>query len=193
MTIRMFIVASSAAILVAEVTRAADTSREHFALSAETAVLYITPRDAGATFLTLPALEFRFRLLPRCSDGGRAMSFSLNVADSRISLQEAQLADAGANPFRDLRLTVPPEQLAPVAVREFCMARPAEDDGTEAVDESPHAPLAEEMLIPSVLAAQASLLCRRDDMQSMSYVSRSLDLRLVCRDEAETAPDPSPD
>lgn len=186
----MFIIASSAAFLFSEATRAGDTGRGRFSLTAEAAVLYITPREAGRNFLTLPALEFRFRLLPRCADGGQAMSFSLNVADSRISLQAAQLAGGDADPARDLLLTVPPEQLAPVALREFCIAAPPQNTGAEEAPLAP--PAAEEVLIPSVLAAQASLLCRSDDTQSMTYVSKPLDLRLVCGPEpAAPGTDPS--
>lgn len=192
MKFRTFIVAATLAS-VAERAAADAVAAPSFVLTADAAVLEVTPRGAGRRFLELPPLEYLFRLRADCADTGEPTAFSLNVADSRITLDRSELAADG--PSLELRLTVPSEQLAPVALSTFCVA-PAPGAESDDVGETA-AGAGRELLIRDVLAAQASLLCANGDRGRMTYAAEPLDLRLVCdRPDTETeaaAPTGSPD
>lgn len=175
---RTFIAAAATAGLAWQ-SSSADEAAAPFELTAEAAVLDVAPRPPGRTLLQLPPLEYVFRLRTACTDGREPAAFSLNVADSRVTLGGAELA-AGASP-RELRLTIPADQLAPLALTAFCIAPVADGNGAPAHGGRA---AATELLVSDVLAAQASLLCETGNDRNMSYLSKPLDLRLVC-DEPE--------
>lgn len=179
---RTFIAAVATAGLAWQ-SSSADDAAAPFELTAEAAVLDVAPRPPGRTLLELPPLEYVFRLRTACTDGREPAAFSLNVADSRVTLDGAELA-AGAPP-RELRLTIPADQLAPLALTAFCVAPAADGNGAPAHgDGGDGGAAATELLVSDVLAAQASLLCETENDRKMSYLSKPLDLRLVC-DEPE--------
>lgn len=159
-----------------------DTPGGNFALTADSVVLDVAPRAPGRTFLQLPPLEFRFRVRLACADGGEPASFALNVADSRIALNGVQLAAQASSSSHELRLKIPAEQLAPIALAEFCVAATQNDDSEFDANVGFSDDRNEELLVPAALAAQASLLCVSGDAQTMTYISAPLDLRLVCSD-----------
>lgn len=184
---RTFIAAVATAMLAWQPSFADDTAAP-FELTAEAAVLDVAPRPPGRTPLELPPLEYVFRLRTACADGREPAAFSLNVADSRVTLGRAELV--AGEPQRELRLTIPADQLAPVSLTAFCVA-PAVDENAAPADDG--TAVATELLVQDVLAAQASLLCETENDGKMSYLSTPLDLRLVCNapdvEETGTAAD----
>jgi hypothetical protein len=147
-------------------------SAQDVALRAETPVVAVPPRRSGRQFLDLPALEYTFEIETRCDDDWVPESLSLNVADSRIAFGAGQLSDSTPH---EIVLNVPAQQLAPVAVHDFCLL--PEDRAGQAAGVSPaSAPLT----IRAVLSAQASFLCVSEQERRITYVSQPLDVTLTC-------------
>jgi hypothetical protein len=99
-----------------------------------------------------------------------------------MSLAAEQIASDGPTEFS---LQVPASQIAPLAVEDFCIA----EDGD---DENPVGDLQTKLSVESALSAQASLLCEGEEDRAMTYVSRALDVSLVCdavSEEEETLPE----
>ena len=134
-------------------------------VSANTPDVNVSTRPAGRNFLNLPALRFNFVIAAHCPGPGEPVSFSLSVADTRVSMDADRLEAGGPLEFS---VTVPASQIGPVAIDDFC----ALDDG-ERMPQDP-------MRIPAVLSAQASLLCATDSGNNMTYASESLDVTLHC-------------
>ena len=171
----MFISATLAVLAVAPLA-ADEAMADRLAVAAEPAALDIPPRNPGRQWLTLPSLEFRFHVSAECAAGGAPVALSLAVADSRVSLTEAALADT-AN--RELPLTIPAEQLPPVALERFCVA----DDALATIPTD----AGHELLVSAALSAHASLLCRSASHgDTMTYVTSPLGLRLVCAAQAKS-------
>ncbi len=107
-------------------------------------------------------------------------SFALNVADTRITLDAAELDGQAAAAGQQLKLEIPANQLAPVAINAFCELPPAVP---EPGDDAEHqADIRDsELTVPAALSAHASLLCASESQRAMTYTASSLDLLLVCR------------
>jgi len=141
--------------------------RDSLSVSANSPTVIVAPRDAGRSFMRLPSLEYVFEILAKCADGRRPKSVSLNVAHSRKSLAAEQIADDGPTEFN---LRVPASQIAPLAVENFCVIdREQADDDLQTI-----------LSISSALSAQVSLRCESENEETMTYVSRSLGVSLVC-------------
>lgn len=134
-------------------------------VSADTPDVDVSTRPAGRNFLSLPTLRFNFVIAARCPGPGEPVSFSLSVADTRVSLDADRLEADGPLEFA---VTVPASQIGPVAVDDFC----AIDAGERMSEDA--------MRIPAVLSAQVSLLCESDAGSKMTYASESLDVTLHC-------------
>lgn len=119
--------------------------------------------------MQLPTLKFDFEIRADCADGRQATSLSLNVADSRLSLTAEQISSDGPTA---LSLTIPSEQIAPLAVEGFCVVDEQDGEGLE----DPQTELA----VSAAFSAQASLLCEGAEDKAMTYVSRPLDIALLC-------------
>ena len=143
-------------------------------LNASTPEVTISTRPAGRNFVRLPSLDYRFRVDARCTAGRRAQAISISVADTRISVPTGNLPSDGAI---DVEMTVPADQIGPVPLNEFCIS----DDGDNDLQQT-------SLTIPSVLSAQASLLCADESGGEMTYASASMDVELSCEppDEPET-------
>jgi len=177
----MFVIACITVLLLSPATRGDSNAGRPFAVAAESVVLEIEPRRAGRNFLELPPLQYRFRLEAGCADGGQPESFALNVADTRLTLDQAQLGDPALGAAHEFTLTVPADQLAPVALTSFCLA-PDTDSTAAASDGARRQSAADgELLIQDALAAHASLLCKSGASQRITYLSTPLDIRLVCK------------
>ena len=149
-------------------------------LNSETPVVDVALRRAGRQFLDLPALEYTFAVEARCGDEWRPESLSLNVADSRVALGAGQLSD---NAHSEIVLNVPAQQLAPLAVHDFCLL--PEDATAHPAEASHRVPAASSPLtIRAVLSAQASLLCVSKHERRITYVSQPLDVMLTCTAQA---------
>lgn len=125
--------------------------------------------------MELPTLAFEFEIRAYCADGRRAKSVTLNVADTRRSLTADQIKSDGPT---EVTLEVPADQLAPLAIDGFCTVKDGEKVETAA-------DVQVELNVFSALSAQASLLCEGEDGTAMTYVSRGLDVSLVCEPAAE--------
>lgn len=137
----------------------------------------VAPRDPGRNFMRLPALEYMFEIRANCADGRLPKSVSLNVADSRKSLAADQIVIDGPTA---LSLKIPASQIAPLVVANFCVAPAAQDADVQA-----------QVSISSALSVQASLLCEGEDDKAMTYISRPLDVSLVCERKTEEQDSPS--
>lgn len=166
-------------LLVATISSPADES-DSLSVAANVPTVSVAPRDVGRNFMRLPALEYLFEIRASCSDGRVPKSVSLNVADSRKSLAADQIVDGGPT---ELSLQVPASQIAPLVVENFCISLTGED--ADAASDA-----RKQVSISSALSAQASLLCESEDDKAMTYVSRPLDVSLVCErvTEEEDAP-----
>ncbi len=161
---------------------AAAQGSDSLSVSANAPTVSVAPRDSGRSFMRLPTLEYVFEIHANCSDGRIPKSISLNVADSRMSLTAEQIASDGPT---ELSLQVPASQIAPLAIEDFCIAEDGDDDDIDGDMQT-------ELSVESALSAQASLLCEGEDDRAMTYVSRPLDVSLVCDavpEEAETLPE----
>jgi hypothetical protein len=122
----------------------------------------------------LPTLEYQFAIQVRCAENRTPGSLSLNVADSRKSLAADEIASNGATEFS---LRIPASQMAPLVIENFCV-----DQDQAGGDRNND--YQDRVTIVAALSAQVSLLCESDDEQVMTYVSRPLDVSLICEDAA---------
>lgn len=150
-------------------------AKDTLTVAADTPVVTLVPRNPGRRFVRLPTLEYTFEIRTECSDERLPGSLSLNVADTRKSLAADKIVSDGAT---EVSLRIPASQIAPLVIEDFCIVE-AERDGNGMSDAQT------QITIPAALSAQASLLCEGDEDNAMTYVSRPLDVLLVC----ERAPD----
>lgn len=134
----------------------------------------VLPGSEGNRVIQLPALSYTFELRAECPEDYAPESLSLNVADTRKSLDAAAIAATG---LRDLELKIPARQIAPLAVDDFCAIEPSEngEQGNTRVADA-----GREMTLPDLLTVQVSLLCANDGDRTMTYASRALDVTLKC-------------
>lgn len=147
----------------------AETPLHRLGIAVDTPAVTVGPWAAGRTLVSLPTLEFNFRLEPLCADGWQPRSLSLSVADSRLTL--APTGAPGASDTLEASLTVPAAQLAPLPVAGFC------ESPTEGGE--PQSGVAE-LTIDAAVSAQASLLCSNGDAERLTFVARPLAVTLVC-------------
>jgi hypothetical protein len=128
---------------------------------------------AGERSLRLPSLTYRFHIEGRCAPPFEPASLLISIADSSEAVTGSLLASALDT---GLALTIPAEQLAPVAVENFCVssAGASRDIAT----------------VQGLLSAQAALACSANDEASVLYASSSLDLSLRCRRSEESSAEP---
>jgi hypothetical protein len=161
----------------------ADDGGQHtLSVTAEGATVSVPPQPSQRHFFDLPSLDYVFRVEARCHDDWEAASLSLNVADSRVTRSAAELAGAADH---ELSLEIPARQLAPVAMRDFCVIeQPAE--GSAITEEAPDAGRGTaaltrgQMTIDAALSVHASLRCRLGEEQRIVYVTEPLDVTLHC-------------
>lgn len=144
--------------------------KDTLSVMADAPVVPVSPRNPGRSFIRLPTLEYRFKIQTQCTDSRSPGSLSLNVADTRKSLAADQIVSGGPT---EISLRIPASQIAPLVVEDFCVM-----PGDKIIDGTVEAAM--QMTIPSALSAQASLLCEGAEDKTMTYVSRPLDVALVC-------------
>ncbi len=152
------------------------TAGESVVITAQETEVTLVPRAPSLQLVNLPALEFGLRAAIKCS--GTAESLTLSVADSHVTLGKDALADRRS---ADVALTVPAQQIALAASGNFCLK---DNDDAERSDE---------LLVPGVATAHASLRCSNEVGTSVHFASAPLQVRLLCsREEAEDQ-EPPPD
>lgn len=147
---------------------------DRLSVDAQPAVAELTMQQGGRTLVNLPQLEFRLSIAPHCAAGGNPESLSVTIADTQKSLRGEDLQSTTSI---DVSMLVSASQLAPFALREFC------------VDP---ASVGESLLLTAALAAQVSLRCIRAETQSVVFAAEPLDIRVDCigsAAEAEQVPD----
>lgn len=142
-------------------------------LAARDTAAVVQPRSASLRVIDLPDLEFALRAVLRC--GGDPVSLTLSVADTLVTLDAEDLQDQGA---AEATLTVPAQQIILAASKRFCVAGD---------DES-----GDELLVPGLATAHASLHCSNDGRLSAHFASASLNLKLGCERAAEANQEASP-
>lgn len=161
--------------LLAVTAAAPAAGKDTLSVAADAPAVSLSPRNPGRNFVRLPTLDYTFKIHTYCSAGRSPESLSLNVADTRKSLTGDQIVSDGAT---EIRLQIPARQIAPLVIENFCVLQ-IEENGDE-----PHQATTE-TTIPAALSAQISLLCEGDEDQAITYVSRALDVSLVCEMPAE--------
>jgi hypothetical protein len=141
----------------------------------EPAVAVLPVQTAGRNLVHLPDIEFRLGVSTYCARSGRPESLSITVADTQRTLRTEELQ---ASKTVDVAMRVPANQIAPLALREFCI-------DTASAGES--------VLITTALALQASLRCSRGDDQSIVFAAEALDIRVVCIGPTAAATEPVDD
>jgi hypothetical protein len=160
---------------------AEDRGLHTLAVAAEVTAIAVPPQPPERHFFDLPSLDYLFRIEARCHNDWEPESLSLSVADSRVARTATEL-EGKAN--LELALKIPAKQLAPIAMRNFCVIDPAAEGSVaegETPDWNPHTtPAPGEMTIGAALSVQASLRCSLGDEQRTIYVSQPLDVTLIC-------------
>jgi hypothetical protein len=148
-------------------------------LSADVPTVTVTPRRAGRFALHLPSLTYSLTLTAYCQENWQPASVSISIADSRKSLDAEQLELATV---LDLELQVPSNQIAPVRIERFCIKDDQIDFQPDSPGDNKEPAGANEntVIISAALSAQASLLCATDSEQSITYITKPLDVMLEC-------------
>ncbi len=147
---------------------------ESVAVVAEEAEIVVTPRAANLKLIELPALDVALRATFQCA--GIAESLTLSVADSYTTLGQDAIADQRS---ANLLLTVPAPQLSLAASSGFCL----KDDVAST----------NELLVPGLATAHASLRCRTEDGVTVHFASGPLQVRLRCSRPSTEDQDPPSD
>ncbi|MDH3990319.1 MAG: hypothetical protein OEV34_14365 [Gammaproteobacteria bacterium] len=121
----------------------------------------VSPGPPGARLINLPELEFSLRAVVKCK--GDPSSVTISIADTVSTLGREALEDDRSS---ETTLTVPPTQLPLAASSRFCVAG---DTAT-----------ADEMLVPGLATAHASLRCQNGERESVHFANTQLNLRLKC-------------
>ena len=151
----------------------ADVDRLH--MRAEPAVAVLAVQQGGRNLVRLPDIGFQLGISTYCANSGQPASLSITIADTRRTLRTEDLRGTRTV---DISMRVPASQIAPLALREFCI-----DPASEG----------ESILITSALALQASLRCSRGDNQSIVFAAEPLDIRVDCVRSAVSATGPVAD
>ncbi len=148
-------------------------------ISADVPTVTVTPRRAGRFTLRLPSLTYTLTLTAYCEENWQPASISISIADSRKSLDAEQVELAAV---LDLELRVPSNQIAPVRIERFCIKDDQKGFQPDNTGDNKEPASADEntVIISAALSAQASLLCATDSEQSITYVTKPLDVMLEC-------------
>jgi hypothetical protein len=150
--------------------------KDTLSVTTDVPLVPIASRNPGRNYVRLPTLEYQFEINTHCSDSRSPRSLSLNVADTRESLAAGKIIGDGPTV---ISLRIPASQIAPLVIEDFCVVQ-FEENG-ERISAAPT-----QTTIPAVLSAQVSLLCEGDEDKAITYVSRTLDVALVCDDVTDT-------
>ena len=162
-----------ATLLLAVAATPSVEAEDSLSIRADAPVVPLSLRAPGRHSLRLPALEYRFAIQVQCAANRSPESLSLSVADTRKSFAADEIV---ANGLTEFSLRIPARQIAPLVIEGFCVA--PDNGNLEKIGASREFP--DRITIPAALSAQASLLCSSDGHGEMTYVSRPLDVALVC-------------
>lgn len=135
----------------------------HLTVHAKEASVQIEVREAAQQRIQLPPLDLSVVAEISCPAEAEPESVTISVADAHTRFGADAIADA---PTVEAVISVPARQLAPVTAAGFCVAGSVQDG--------------EELLLPGVGTAQASLRCGNENGSSVYFSSAALPLRLIC-------------
>lgn len=159
------------ALFLATVCVSPATADGNIVIAAQETEATVAPRLESLRLVSLPALTFYLRAAIRCK--GDPVSVTLSIADTYRTLHKDEIEERRA---AEAALTVPARQVALAATSSFCVKdNPATSD---------------ELLVPGLTTAQASLLCANEAGTSVHYASVPLQIRLVCDRGSEMTQDP---
>lgn len=146
---------------------------DNLILGARDTTAVVQPRSARLRIIDLPDLEFALRAMLQCA--GQPVSLTFSIADTLTTLGGEELQDQRT---AEATLTVPAQQIALAASKRFCVAGD---------DES-----GDELLVPGLATAHASLHCSDGGRLSAHFASAPLNLRLSCERAADSPQEASP-
>ncbi|MDH3480616.1 MAG: hypothetical protein OEM50_02795 [Gammaproteobacteria bacterium] len=123
----------------------------------------LVPRKQGPQQVSLPSLEFSLVATVDCPSDADVEAVTVSIADTHKHFGPAEIGDEAA---LDVRIRVPANQVAPIAIADFCIDGGAGDE--------------KGLLVPGIATAQASLRCRSETGLSVYFASTVLPLRLDC-------------
>lgn len=160
-------------------------------IGADTPEITIQPRANNSGFMHLPNLTYVFDIDAQCARELQPISLLISVADTRKTISTNEIMDEALT----LTLEIPADQIAPIAIRDFCVA----DTSSNARNDSDLVESGARKL-PAVLSAQASMRCgavAEDpelDVQTPQvetlYASTPLDVMLTCEHPVPSADSP---
>ena len=152
-------------------------------ISAQTPEIQIQPRASSSGFMLLPKLAYTFDVDAQCAQEMKPVSLLISVADTRKMLTGEAIGD---DPAIVVTLDVPADQIAPIAIRDFCMITSSSDATVE-----PALTGSGSRNLPAILSAQASMRCAAVMEESTSdpqmpheetvYASTPLNVILNCQ------------
>ena len=149
-------------------------------ISVNVPTVMVTPHHTDHFIsLQLPSLIYDLTLTTFCDKNWQPISVSVSIADSGKSFNARQLQGTA---ILKTQLQIPAMQIAPLPVEQFCIKNKQEklQPGNTNNNETPSGSNRNKITISSVLSAQASLLCATETEQSITYVTKSLDVTLEC-------------
>ena len=156
--------------------QASDQPEAHaIRISVSTPEVVISRRATGRQPLQLPGLRYMLRLTPVCAKSFAAQALSVGIADSRGSIEREGLGDGSELP--ELTIEVPRQQLAPIAISNFCLDPTGSIETVAGPDNRPRP---ESLTIPAVVSAHVSLTCSNGEAVEVAYSSHPLDVVLIC-------------
>lgn len=145
-----------------------------FIVEAVAAVVSIEPISDDQRLIALPALQYALTIKPRCATDMRVDAISISIADTRRTYSGNEI---GQQPLVEVSLTIPGQQIGPIAIQEFCRADQSGTDGRRILH------------IKDAFTAQLSLRCANDNARTIVYASQPLDVALECvSNSSESAP-----
>ena len=160
------------ALFLASVCTSPAVGDSNVVIAAQETEAIVTPRAKNLRLINLPALVFSLRAAVRCQ--GEPTSLTLSIADTYRTLGKEDLVGQRA---AEVSLTVPAQQVALAATSRFCI-----EGDTETSDE---------LLVPGITPAQASLVCASDANTSVHYASTPLQINLTCDRDPEKTQEPA--
>ncbi len=159
---------ASALILLGSNVRSEDTPQ--LTIAGEPATVEIQTHQGRREFIRLPTLQYNLDIQQRCPTELKPANLSVSVADTRQTISADELLNA--SPLA-MKLSIPEEQIAPVAVADFCVT-PEEDS------EIQNGPSKTVLRINDILSLQAALSCSSETGSKIIYASLALDVELHC-------------
>lgn len=145
-------------------------------LTANTPQVSIALDDSHRAFLQLPDLDFELQLTASCLESFKPAALLISIADTRRLLGPGEFPDHNTK----VSMRVPADQIAPVAIQNFCRS-------VENIDDQASNIAGSELKIPAALSAQVSLRCANDSFEDTLYASAPLDVAVICvADSAES-------